>query len=321
MKRRRLPAHGRTAAPTRGTVRLAYALDRSGARVSVASLDAARRRDRAPFSCPGCGEELVARLGRVRARHFAHRPGSTCPLAAPETALHWNAKERLLELCEDAFAGRRRVRLILRCPGCHRPAPADLASLGDAARTEGRVGSLRADVLVTRGGSPALALEVRVAHALEAGKEAALSALGVPAAEIDAREEWEREEWGGVAVACARSAGFLRCAACEALERAEAGRARGGEEAAVAELESYRARGLMGPPPGRPLAQVPPLSAAERERLARAFRCPSCGGRRLAFGERLAKHACPGGALRAAAWRGYDGRLVELSWWRGVQPE
>jgi len=299
------------------TVLLAWARDRDGRRIHVSALDPARRRDRAPFSCPGCGEELIPRLGRVRARHFAHRPGSTCPLAAPETALHWNAKERLLELCEDAFAGRRRVRLLLRCPGCRRPAPANLASLGDAARAEGRVGSLRADVLVTRGGAPALALEVRVAHALEAGKEEALSALGVPAAEIDAREEWEREEEGGVAVDCARSAGFPRCPACEASERAETGRARGGEEAAVAELESYRARGLMGPPPGRPLAQVPPLTAAEREDLERAFRCPSCGGRTLTFGERLAEHACPGGAPRAAAWRGYDGTLVELSWWRG----
>ena len=298
------------------TILLAWARDREGRRVHVSALDPDRRRARAPFSCPACGEELVPRLGRVRARHFAHRPGSTCPLAAPETVLHWNAKERLVELCQDAFAGRRRVRLLLSCPGCRRPAPADLAALGDAARTEGRLGALRADVLVTRGGAPALALEVRVAHALEAAKEAALSALGVPAAEIDAREGWEREEEGGVAVACARSAGFPRCAACEAADRAEAGRARGGEEAAVAELESYRARGLLGPPPGRPLAQVAPLTAAERDGLAGAFRCPSCGGRTLVFGERLAEHACPGGAPRAAAWRGYDGRLVELSWWR-----
>lgn len=298
------------------TVLLAWARDRDGRRVHVSALDPARRRVRAPFRCPGCGEELVPHLGRVRARHFAHRPGSTCPLAAPETALHWNAKERLLELCEDAFAGRRRVRLSLRCPACRRPAPVDLAALGDAARAEGRVGSRRADVLVTRGGAPSLALEVRVAHALEAAKEEALFALGVPAAEIDAREEWESEEEGGLAVACARSAGFPHCAACQSSERAEKGRARGGEEAAVAELESYRARGLMGPQPGRPLARVPPLTEAERDALARAFRCPSCGGRTLAFGERLARHACPGGAPRAAAWRGYDGRLVELSWWR-----
>ena len=115
---------------------------------------------------------------------------------------------------------------------------------------EGRVGSLRANVVVTRGRAPSLALEFRVARALEAGKEEALSALGVPAAEVDAREQWEREEEGGVAFVCARSAGFPRCAACEASERAEAGRARGGEEEAVAELESYRPR-PHGSTPGK----------------------------------------------------------------------
>ena len=74
---------------------LGWAKDREGRRVSVATLDAARRRARAPFACIGCGEPLIARLGSIRARHFAHRPGSRCPLTRPESALHLNAKERL----------------------------------------------------------------------------------------------------------------------------------------------------------------------------------------------------------------------------------
>jgi len=156
-----------------------------------------------------------------------------------------------------------------------------------------------------------------VAHALEAGKEDLLARLGLPAAEVDARTEWEREEAGATLVACDRSAGFPPCPACAASARAEVGRARGGEEAAVAELEAYRARGLMGPGPGPPQPDPPPLSPAERARLSRAFRCPTCGGRSLLAGERLVRHACPGGAPRAVAWRGYDGALVQLGWWRG----
>ncbi len=305
-------------------VKLAWARDRDGLRVAAAALDPRRRRERGPFACPACGEEVLARLGPVRARHFAHRPGSRCPLTAPETALHLDAKMRLVTLCQEAFAGRRRVTLQLRCPACRRPDPRDLASLGDAAAAEVGVGapggpaaSLRADVLVTRGGAPALCLEVRVAHALEAGKEDLLARLGLPAAEVDARTEWERKEAGATLVACGRSAGFPACPACAALARAEEGRARGGEEAAVAELEAYRARGLMGPRPGPPRPDPPSLSPAERERLARAFRCPACGGSALLAGERLVRHACPGEAPRAVAWRGYDGALVELGWWRG----
>lgn len=297
-------------------VMLAWARDRSGSRVHVGELDRARRAERAPFACPRCGEEVLARLGRERARHFAHRPGSRCALTSPESALHQNAKERLLWLCGEAFAGRRRVRLEARCPGCRRLSPVELAGLGDLACEEGVLGTLRADVLVLRAGQPALALEVRVTHAVDAEKERALAALGVPAVEFDARSNWEREEEGATALACASSLGFPPCPACAAGARAEAGRSRGGEEGLVAELEAYRARGLMGPRPGPPVADPRPLSAAERRALARAFRCPDCGGEALSVGDRLARHACPGAPPRAVAWRGYDDLLVEMGWWR-----
>jgi hypothetical protein len=94
------------------------------------------------------------------------------------------------------------------------------------------------------------------------------------------------------------------------------GRARGGEAAALAELESYRARGLWGPPPGRPLPDPPAIGEEERRRLAEAFSCPHCGGRELDGGDPIVRHACPGESPRPVAWRGYDGALVELSWWR-----
>ncbi len=303
-------------------VLLAWARDRDGAKVHVARLDAASRRARGPFACLGCGEPLVARLGKVRARHFAHRPGSACPLTAPESALHLDAKERLLALCRDAFAGTRKVSLAVRCPSCRRPAPRDLAAAGDAAVAEGAVGALRADVLVVSGGAPALALEVAVTHALGPEKAAALPAAGVPAIEIDARAEWEREAAGGVEIVASRAFGFPRCAACDALSRADDDRARGGEAAEIAELEAYRARGLLGGAPLRGHGGPPgagaddPLSVRDRAVLADAFGCPECGSSALEFGSRLARHSCRGASARPVAWRGYDGSLVALGWWR-----
>ncbi len=210
----------KVAAPT---VLLAWAKDRDGRKVHVASIDPAARRARAPFTCLGCGEELVAKLGRERARHFAHRPGSTCALTRPETALHLDVKERLLVLCAEAFAGRLAVVLGARCPRCRRETPLDLAAAGDAAVSEGAVGPLRADVLVTRGGAPALALEVLVTHAVDAGKELALAAAGVPALEIDATAPWEEETTRGVTIRVARTLGADPCPACQASLRAEAG--------------------------------------------------------------------------------------------------
>jgi len=302
-----------------GEVRLAWARDREGRRVHVGELDPARRRERAPFACPGCGEALVARLGRVRARHFGHHPGSRCPLTAPETALHWNAKERLLALCEEALAGRRRVELRARCPSCRRATPRPLAAFGDAAGAEGAAGQLRCDVLVTRDGRPALALEVRVTHGIGEKKEAALAGLGLPVAELDARGEWLRElpgEEGGLELVPARSLGFDECPACQVAERARAEREAGGDSAAVAELEAYRARGLLGPRPGPAKAQHLPIPDPEYFSLRESFRCPDCKGLDLLRSERIVRHDCPGKGSRTVAWRGYDGLLVRLGWWR-----
>jgi competence protein CoiA-like protein len=337
MRRRSKPRHGPAPAPPadRGAasrarppaarpsadVLLAWARDRDGRKVHAVRLEPADRRRRAPFTCLGCGEVLVPHLGKVRAPHFAHLPGSACPLTAPETALHLDAKERLLALCEDAFAGRRRVTLLARCATCRRAAPRDLAREGDRAVTEGAIGALRADVLVLAGARATLAIEVVVTHAVDAQKEAALAAAGVPAVEIDAREEWEREDAEGVALACARSLGFAPCPACAAQARGDEDRARGGEGAEIAELEAYRARGFFGArraaPSTAPAAtHEAPLSEAERTALAERFRCPECGGAELGLGERIARHACPGREPRPVAWRGYDGTVVALTWWQ-----
>ncbi len=302
----------------RAEVLLAWARDRDGRKVHAGALAPADRRGRGPFTCLGCGEPLVPRLGRIRARHFAHRPGSSCPLTAPETVLHLDAKERLLALCEDAFRRRRAVTVLARCPCCRRVTPRDLAAEGDAAVAEGAVGALRADVLVLRAGRPALAIEVKVTHAVEPEKEAALAAAAVAAVEVDAREAWEQASAdGAVAIGCARSLGFGPCPACAARERAERDRELGGERAAIAELEAYRARGLLGPPPGAfSEAADRPFTGAERARLIGRFGCPECAARSLLLGERLARHACPGQGARPVAWLGYDGVVVELSWWR-----
>ncbi|MGA8891959.1 MAG: hypothetical protein WB493_10345, partial [Anaeromyxobacteraceae bacterium] len=178
------------------------------------------------------------------------------------------------------------------------------------------VGVLRADVLVARGGRPALALEVRVAHAVEAAKEDALAGLGVPVAEVDAGAPWERSEGPATLVECCRTSGFPPCPACATRARSDAGVGGGGDEADRAELEAYRARGLLGPPPGRPIDGDPKLTSEDHERLSGRFHCPACGGTSLLLGERVIRHACPGTDPRAVAWRGYDGVVVVLRWWQ-----
>jgi hypothetical protein len=202
------------------------------------------------------------------------------------------------------------VALVARCPSCRRALPLDVAALGDAAEGEAAVGPLRADVLVRAGGRPALAVEVRVTHAVDPRKEAALAAASVPFVEVDAREEWERPGPDGVEIACARSGGIAPCAACAALSRADAERAKGGEAAEVAELEAYRARGLFGE------VRVARAAAGGWPAGLRAFRCPDCGAGALLIGGALVRHACPGREPRPVAWRSYTGEVILLGWWR-----
>jgi hypothetical protein len=123
-----------------------------------------------------------------------------------------------------------------------------------------------------------------------------------------------------------RALGFPPCPACQALARAEADRALGGEAAQIAELEAYRARGLLeadarGPArgargarsKGTPAAE---LSAGEVDALRSRFHCPDCGRASLLAGPRLVRHPCPVQGERPVAWRGYDGRVAELRWWK-----
>jgi len=156
----------------------------------------------------------------------------------------------------------------------------------------------------------------------------ALAAAGVPAVEIDARDAWERPGPGSlVEVVVHRSLGFPACPACQAQARAEADRALGGEAAQIAELEAYRARGLLevttrgrrrAAGVGRAQLPVasPELSVREVTGLRSRFHCPDCGRDALLLGPRLARHPCPGHGERPVAWRGYDGRLAELRWWK-----
>jgi hypothetical protein len=103
------------------------------------------------------------------------------------------------------------------------------------------------------------------------------------------------------------------------MARADEDRSKGGEAGELAELEAYRARGLLGSPSLEGAAPSPILTAADRASLSDRFRCPECGGLALTFGARLVRHACPEGEPRPVAWRGYDGALVELRWWRPLE--
>ena len=148
------------------------------------------------YRCPGCHTPLILRTGAVRARHFAHKSHGFC---SPETALHQGVKNRLAQILAKSRTGTRRgaPRILVRCsgnpldhgPGSEWKCPgAAWFSLADLAYDEVAVertttDGLRPDILLLLQGKPVLAIEVRVSHAVDAGKAEKLSC---PWVELDA---------------------------------------------------------------------------------------------------------------------------------------
>jgi hypothetical protein len=149
-----------------------------------------RRRPRS--FCPVCLERVWLKLGARNRPHYAHLAGSECAAAQGEGALHHAAK---VHLAEQLGSGRPlRVR-----PVCHRvpqersterctAAPENTWPLEwDEVRVEHSLPSLRADLVLLRGGAIVAAVEVYASHAVDDEKAAKYRTLGLPWIEVPAR--------------------------------------------------------------------------------------------------------------------------------------
>lgn len=156
-----------------------FASDMSGGVTDVKSLDTSSRRS--GFRCISCGGAMVARLGLIRDRCFAHSSVGNC---SPETYLHvlgkylfskafgacvrdgrpyWIGRGR--EVCSDVYIGDYYFG---RTPVSVVPERIDLCRFYDAVETERGVGGFIADLLLqdTRGRKKPICVEIKVSHGL-----------------------------------------------------------------------------------------------------------------------------------------------------------
>lgn len=163
--------------------RYRYAQRHSSTVVDVTKLTPQARKRRGPFVCIGCGGEMIARLGSIRAKHFAHKAALQC---SRETYLHRLAKAVFVERFKAAKRTGRPIRLIYTAEQtcshyenaigrrCKRRVSRsiDLASVYDEATVEGVHGGFRADVLLTSSGPPRkpMFIEFAVTHECDTGK-------------------------------------------------------------------------------------------------------------------------------------------------------
>ena len=130
--------------------------------------------------CPACDAPLVAKRGALKMHHFAHAADSDC-VSSVETALHLAAKEILeqrkqlvLPAVEAKLYSARHSSIL---------APEQAYAL-DRVHLERRVGSIVPDVIAYIRGR-ALAIEIRVTHAVDTTKAAHFQAIGLSSVEID----------------------------------------------------------------------------------------------------------------------------------------
>lgn len=146
-------------------------------------------------TCAGCGDRLVARLGRVRQHHFAHHTVRHC-VGAEESALHRFAKDVFSRherfMVPDVTASWEDQSITV--------APAQYVNY-TMARLEERVGGLVPDITLVRVNErPPILVEILVTHEVDENKVSRLRELGLPCIQIDLSEihvgldEFKRED-------------------------------------------------------------------------------------------------------------------------------
>ncbi|MEP0548087.1 MAG: competence protein CoiA family protein [Rhodothermales bacterium] len=169
------------------SVQYLYARDAADAVVSAEVLLAEREAWAEPFRCLGCEAELVAKvLGKKKAKHFAHKPGTTC---APETYLHRLGKEVFREtylaclasgdpfsitLTHPRVCTKFRSLLRRRCDHGTAERTFDLTRYYNGVRMEKRDGAFVPDLLLFSQDDPErkLYVEIAVTHFLSEPKQA-----------------------------------------------------------------------------------------------------------------------------------------------------
>lgn len=178
-----------------------FGVDPNGKIVFVQDVPRSMRGLKCECTCAICREPLVARLGKIRERHFAHKAGSVTiehnSRSARESVLHKAAKQMLekktqfllpeiavpvyglAQEIEDSrvrdsmpdrlvFAKQRRISI-------------------DCLQFEKRIANIIPDAIVGKCGNGAILIEFAVTHFADSRKIEAIKKLGMPVVEVDLR--------------------------------------------------------------------------------------------------------------------------------------
>ena len=209
-----------------------HALDAKGHRQSINMVDAPR-----PFRCGDCGGEMVARRGRVRTWHFAHKAQVVCePKADPDNALHRFAQDIICEsfLCHQDEGTEYKVGVACAgvsmdtdgygnsLPSCANPVAKNVA-LPDAKilKEHVLVPDTRSDLVIQLPDDKALIIEIVNTHAPEESTKELYRNSGYPV--LIKKVSWESLDELAAEVITSNSLNVptVRCASCNDKKRQE----------------------------------------------------------------------------------------------------
>lgn len=179
-------------------IKLPFGVREDGSITHISEITEYEKGMRCNCTCPQCGQDLIARIGKVRTPHFAHK-NQECKYAT-ETAIHKFAKEVLKRNMKIALPkleiiyNEENFKIIESLNnGLENIDRRNLKSIKitdefvlkfDNIKLEKHVGSIIPDVVVYKNGTP-LIIEIAITHFIDAAKKDKIRNLNISTIEIN----------------------------------------------------------------------------------------------------------------------------------------
>jgi len=157
-------------------IKYQYAKDKNGNLIDINNLNE-KNRNNVSYFCIGCGNELIARLGKIKVHHFSHKKEVNC---SGETYLHLLGKQLLydnyleclktnvpfnIEFYQKRVCNHYEQDLGVKCNLEKSIVKFDLTQHFDKISIEEREGSFIADIMLTsKSGKDKIFIEIAVTH-------------------------------------------------------------------------------------------------------------------------------------------------------------
>ena len=157
-------------------IKYQYAKDETGNLIDINNLEE-KNRNNFKFFCIGCGNELIARIGKIKIRHFSHKKVETC---SGETYLHLLGKQLFydnyieclntnkpfeIEFYQKRICNHYEQDLGVKCELERNIERIDLTQYFDKISIEERKDSFIADIMLTsKSGKNKIFIEIAVTH-------------------------------------------------------------------------------------------------------------------------------------------------------------